>query len=123
MTGSDEKQPLILAACGLDCTECDILQAANNVKLAIDLADMFIGKSLGDVEVGKMRCGGCKGDRSIHWGADCWILKCCVDGKGLDNCGYCETFPCEGLVEWASLSERYTRALGRLKQIHSQMNR
>ena len=46
-------------------------------------------------------CKGCRGDRSRHWSAECWILKCCVDDKGLSNCSQCGEFPCVKLTEWS----------------------
>jgi hypothetical protein len=30
-------------------------------------------------------CISCRGNRATHWSADCQILKCCVDDKGLNN--------------------------------------
>jgi len=56
-----------------------------------------------------------KGDRARHWSADCWILQCCIDKKGLEFCNQCHDFPCSGLEEWAKGDKRYEKALRRLK--------
>jgi len=68
-----------------------------------------------EVLVGGPHCLGCQGDRATHWSADCWILKCCVDDKGLEYCHECGDFACEPLVEWAAQNDRYTEALNRLR--------
>ena len=37
-----------------------------------------------EVKVEDVHCLGRSGDRAKHWSPDCWILKCCVDEKGLE---------------------------------------
>ena len=61
-------------------------------------------------------CISCHSDRSLHWSADCWILKCCVDDKGLDNCSQCDEFPCEGLIKRCDTSPGYDKVLDNLKK-------
>jgi hypothetical protein len=64
-----------------------------------------------------MYCSGCRGDRSVQWSPDCWILKCCVDEKGLDFCYEYDVFPCEQLIEWSMENVQYTQALERLQRM------
>jgi hypothetical protein len=64
-----------------------------------------------------MYCKGCHGDRSIHWDAECWILHCCVDERGLNHCSECEVFPCGRLQEWSEQREGYGEALERLRRM------
>ena len=91
-----KKHEPMIAVCGLDCVnECGLLYK---------------------------RCDGCRGDRAKHWSASCWILKCCVDDKGLEFCNKCEDFPCQKLEEWAGKSSRYTVALNRLKDMQTLLN-
>ena len=107
----------MIAACGLNCTECDIRLATDDSEIAQQTADWF-DRELGiKLKVEDIRCEGCKGDRARHWSADCWILRCCVDDKGLEFCYECEDFPCQQLNEWASGSERYSDALERLREM------
>jgi hypothetical protein len=107
----------VIAACGLDCTECDIRLAAEDPEIARRTADWF-GAELGiDLSLEDVRCEGCKGDRAKHWSPDCWILQCCVDDRGLEFCCECEDFPCQNLKEWAQGSERYSHALQRLERM------
>ncbi|MFN2164839.1 MAG: DUF3795 domain-containing protein, partial [Anaerolineae bacterium] len=57
----------------------------------------------------------CHGDRAAHWSADCWILRCCVDERGLESCAECVEFPCARLLEWAHGDAQYEQALARLQ--------
>ena len=106
-----------LAACGLICDDqhCDIFQASSDPKIAQEIADWFKRERGEDVKLEDIRCHGCKGDRGKHWSADCWILRCCVDEKGLEFCYECEDFPCEKLEDWSKGDERYGKALERLR--------
>lgn len=101
----------------MDCGGCDIFQASNDPEVAQQIVDWFKKERDVEVKLGDVRCSGCKGDRAKHWSPDCWILKCCVDEKGLAFCCECEDFPCEKFSEWAKGSERYGKALNRLKEM------
>jgi hypothetical protein len=105
----------MIAACGLDCTECDIFQAADNPEIAQRIVDWFARERGIEVKPEDVHCEGCKDDRAKHWSADCWILEYCVDDKGLESCYECADLPCQRMNEWAKGSERYSDALERLK--------
>jgi hypothetical protein len=114
----------MIAVCGLDCGGCDIRLVPTEAPAAERVVAWFhemgwlqAGEGVAEVLERRMYCQGCHGDRSLHWSANCWILQCCVDEKGLEHCHECPTFPCERLSEWAEGSDRYTRALGRLQQM------
>lgn len=117
------------AVCGLICSACNIYQASHgDIKAAEGLANWF--KDMGWMDKDKTvedfvamgpHCTGCLGSRDTHWSNKCWILKCCVDDKGLDSCAKCEEFPCEKLVEWAAQNERYTAALKRLRELNAKL--
>lgn len=104
----------LTAACGLNCTECDIRRATDNPELALRIADWFKAHQATEIKPQDVHCLGCKGDRSQHWSADCWILECCIDRKGLQFCYQCQDFPCGKLSEWAKEDKRYEEALSRL---------
>jgi hypothetical protein len=110
-----KKHKPLMGACGLDCTECEIRRASENPELARTIADWLRQHGSPRVRPEDIRCSGCKGDRARHWSADCWILLCCVDNKGLEFCYECQDFPCSGLKEWARKDKRYEQALSRLK--------
>ena len=114
------KQGLI-AACGLDCEACEIRRAPFDAYAARVLVSWFreMGwlqedEGLVDALERGMTCQGCHADRSRHWSADCWILACCVDDRGLAFCHECDEFPCQRLAEWATQNESYSQALSRL---------
>jgi hypothetical protein len=114
----------VLACCGLDCGECDLknlihddMAAERAVEWFKDRGWLSSTEGLDDAVQKGMYCKGCTGNRDIHWSPDCEILVCCVDDKKLKNCAQCALFPCELLLERASDSERYRKALEKLKQM------
>ena len=110
----DKHEPLI-APCGIDCAECEIRLAATNVQLAMDIVEWHKHETKNDITHEKIRCGGCSGAKEHHWSMDCWILKCCVEVKGLAYCSECPDFPCAKLEEWAKGNDGNTKGLERLK--------
>jgi hypothetical protein len=84
--------------------------------LAGKVAGWFKEHEAAEIKPDDVRCLGCKGDRAQHWSADCWILECCVDKKGLQFCYQCQDFPCGKLSEWAEEDKRYKEALSRLRE-------
>jgi hypothetical protein len=108
----------LMGACGLDCEQCDIRWASDDPGLAHTIADWLREHWSPEVKAEDVHCSGCRGDRTMHWSADCWILQCCIDKKGLELCNQCQDFPCSGLNEWAMCDKRYEKALGRLKEMN-----
>ena len=105
------------AACGLACGDCDICRAAEDPKLAARLAAHFTRETGKPVAAEEIVCLGCLGPRDKHWSAECWILTCCVDDKGLSSCSACSDFPCQRLEEWGRSRATYGKALGRLRSM------
>lgn len=86
----------LVAVCGLDCSECEIFRVPFDPQAARSVAAWFERRSWkGSAEVakGSPLCKGCRGDRQVHWSADCAILKCCVDEKGLEPCSQFNVVP------------------------------
>ncbi len=102
--------------CGLDCNGCDMIEAGSNPTLAHSFSKWFREERGIEVEPSQIHCNGCKGDREKHWSPDCYILLCCMDKKGLNDCSFCLEFPCNYLLEWSERSPRYKKALETLKQ-------
>jgi len=118
----------LIAVCGIDCTVCPLRTADTNSEVAQHLVGWFKNEGwiTEDEGVSELMqrgpyCRGCRGDRSIHWSSDCWILQCCVDDKGLAYCYECEEFPCEKLGEWAKNDAKYTDALDRLRRMKKEV--
>jgi hypothetical protein len=119
-------ESVMMAACGLDCGSCEIRLAPVDPAAAKAVVDWFRqqgwlagDEGMAQVIERRMYCTGCLGDRDTHWSADCWILDCCVDQRGLSNCSECEAFACDRLVEWAGQNEGYGAAPGRLRALHA----
>lgn len=106
-----------VAVCGLICEGCEIMKAKEDKKIAKRISKWFKENIKKEVKIEDIRCGGCRGDRKIHWSPDCWILKCCYDDRGFDFCYQCPDFPCDRLSEWAAQCDKYGEALERLEEM------
>jgi hypothetical protein len=94
------------AACGLDCGSCTI-----HLRTREEL-DFWQKKN---VDPEKIRCDGCRSDRSKrHWSPDCKILECCVYKSGLEFCAQCPDFPCPILEEWGKEWDHHAQAVKNL---------
>jgi hypothetical protein len=120
----DEGQ--LIAVCGLDCAACDLYRLPADDEAAERVVSWFRDmdwlaqdEGLQEVLERSLYCRGCRGDRSLHWSPDCWILECCVDERGHTYCSECEAFPCRRLEERAAGSERYAQGLARLKAMRA----
>jgi len=114
----------MIAVCGLDCGLCDIRKAPSDPEAAKRIVAWFRkegwlkdNEGIKEVIERRMYCTGCRGDRSVHWSPDCWILKCCVDEKKDEFCYECNVFPCERLSERAKQNKHYGQAIDRLRQM------
>jgi hypothetical protein len=119
-----ESNAQLIAACGLGCGTCDIrlvpfddAAAERIVAWFLDMGWLEEGEGKDDILERRMYCQGCHGDRSLHWDAECWILKCCVDDRGHQHCSQCAVFPCEKLEDWAGENDGYRKALQRLRRM------
>ena len=125
--GDFEKR--LVGVCGLNCGDCEIRRVPNDPQAAERVAAWFKEKGwlkenegVAELVERSPYCMGCGGNRSVHWSSNCWILKCCVDEKGLEFCHECDLFPCEQLSNWAKGSPRYARALERLNEIKERLD-
>jgi len=114
----------LIAVCGLDCTDCDIRRVPTDADAAQrmvwwfrDMGWLKQDEGVAEIIERSMYCQCCHGDRSVHWSADCAILTCCVDKKGLEFCYECDDFVCERLNDWAQRDPKYTEALQRLQSM------
>jgi hypothetical protein len=109
------------SVCGLDCGGCDLRRLPTDNLAANRIISWFqeMGwlserEGLAEVINRGVYCRGCRGERTVHWSADCWILRCCVDERRLDFCYQCDDFPCERLATRAAGNERYAAGLCQL---------
>lgn len=116
--------PDMMATCGLDCAACSIRtvpfdETAAREALPWSRKMGLLGDADGVPEaLAKwLICEGCHRGRTRHGSADCWIVACCVDGRGLRHCAQCTDFPCDRLVEWSARDRSYAEALTRLRAL------
>lgn len=116
----------MLAPCGLDCGHCDIRKvtidhesAERIIKWYRNMGWLKAGEGTEEIIKRGMYCKGCRGDRSVHWSAECEILKCCVDEKGLEFCYECDEFVCAKLQDWVKDYAHHKAAIERLKRMRA----
>lgn len=100
----------MIAACGLDCSACPILKAANDGQYAEQLAADWRNSGHPKAVAGWFRCQGCHGDDSLVWSDDCAIRNCCLKDHALENCSCCPDFPCDLLKSFESDGAAHHRA-------------
>jgi len=117
-----------VAACGLLCHECSINLAHSDEEHAKKLMDWFLergylkeAKPLKQFMEDGPYCDGCHGKKETHWSPTCWILRCCVDKKSLQNCTECSDFPCTDLKKWSEQNGDYSEAFERLTTMSEQL--
>lgn len=105
-----------IAACGIDCNECNLYKAEHDMKAAESLVEWFrnrgwIEKNENAEAVMKKApfCKGCWDKTDVRWCTDCDLLICCNERK-LNHCGECIDFPCEQYKEWANNVEHHEKA-------------
>ena len=93
--------------CGLDCYGCSIrLRTEDELKYWVQQK----------VDLEKIRCDGCRSDRSKnHWSPTCKILECCVYRCKHEFCAQCSDFPCRILEDWGKEYEHHGQAVAHLK--------
>jgi len=92
------------AICGLVCSDCIAYDATrkNDDELREKVVKAWSTENerlrLEDVD-----CDGCKAGKRLHsFCRVCSIRNCCLE-RELENCAYCNEFPCETLEElWGS---------------------
>ena len=94
-----------LSYCGLICNKCAIYLATREkdeekrYKMRVDIASQIkelYGQDCKPEDV--TDCDGCKSESGILFSgcSKCNIRKCAQD-KGIENCAYCDEYPCEEL--------------------------
>lgn len=87
----------MIAYCGLNCSVCPAFSAYKNnddelrKKTAAEWSVMYQTK----LQPSDINCTGCKSESSVKIGhcAECRI-RICASEKGLENCGFCGSYPC-----------------------------
>jgi hypothetical protein len=109
---------MMIACCGLDCSQCGAYQAtqenddAKRAAVAKDWSKLY-GIS---VKPEQVNCDGCLSDgQKFYYCAEmCEIRRCCVQ-KELANCAACEGYACDKLEGFLALAPHARKALDRLR--------
>jgi len=92
-----------IAYCGTRCTECPayIATQTDNYELLVKTAREWSIEFERPCKPEDILCDGCKSNsqRVCKYVNQCQIRRCCRNKK-LDNCAFCEQYPCSDLKEF-----------------------
>ena len=93
----------LTAPCGLDCFNCELLEA----NLTEELVEMFHAKM--GVPKEAIACKGCRQQdgKHFHLPPDGCATLNCVKAKGVELCCDCDDFPCVFLAPTADQAARF----------------
>jgi hypothetical protein len=103
---------ILMAPCGIDCTQCDAYIATLNDDKALlqKMADDYKTQYGKEIDPLSLYCDGCPSEgRHIGFCAQCSI-RACAYGKSYATCAQCDDFPCEkGSFIWKEGSKSKTQ--------------
>jgi hypothetical protein len=92
---------LLIAACGLDCSQCEAYQLTlvNDTAGMQKLVDKWrVEYNAPEMTLDSVICDGCMvGERHGGYCAECGVRKCALEHKVV-NCAYCPEYACETLL-------------------------
>ena len=95
-----------LACCGDDCNYClrYIGTINNNTEKLIQAAGIWFKAGLRDrlLSPDEMKCNGCVSVPLCRYG-----IKDCCEKKEIDNCGYCNEYPCDKIEKAFTTTKEY----------------
>jgi hypothetical protein len=90
----------IIAFCGLACSECPAYLATqhDSAEERQQVAEAWSKQFSSDIKPEDICCDGCLPGCARHFQHcfECGIRACGV-ARGVDNCGFCDEYPCEKL--------------------------
>jgi hypothetical protein len=90
----------LIAACGIDCSECEARQATltNDNEKRAEVAEKWSKQYDANLTAESINCNGCT-EPGVHFGHcnEC-DYRSCVRSKGLKTCADCSDYPCEMLT-------------------------
>lgn len=109
-----------IAYCGVICTECPayIGTQTNNLKLLEETAENWAKEFGRPCRPEDILCDGCKSSsqRICDYVAKCEIRRCCKN-KGLENCSFCDKYPCSYLEEFFTHLPQAKKVLERARNL------
>lgn len=123
-------EELKMAACGIDCNNCDsyIVTKNQDLKAAEHIVEWYrnqgwIDKSEGAEAVVKKAplCNGCwNSNKDCFFKCGCYMLKCCKE-KQINHCAECDDFPCDEYKQFASGYEGHRKAMEKLLSLKKEL--
>jgi len=124
--GADEKMASeMIAYCGLNCVKCPIYLATREkntekqrqMKEQITIAiKKYLGEELRVEDIND--CDGCKAQSGrLYFNCQKCRIRKCASEKGLENCAYCDKYPCEELSKFFNTEDIEGEAQKRLDTI------
>jgi len=103
----------MLARCGYRCDLCAARSDDPAVRQRlIDGWRKYLGHEMYTVE--NVRCDGCTGDGRLA-DKSCPVRPCAIE-KGVENCAYCDEYPCDKLQDLICSREKFIERLGEIPE-------
>ncbi|MGB3092899.1 MAG: DUF3795 domain-containing protein [Candidatus Zixiibacteriota bacterium] len=103
----------MLGRCGYRCDLC--AARSDDPALRQRLVDgwrKYLGQEMYTAE--NVRCDGCISDGRLA-DKDCPVRPCAIE-KGVENCAYCDEFPCDKLEGLICSREKFVKRLGEIPE-------
>jgi hypothetical protein len=98
---------LLIAACGLDCGQCEAYlatQADDQPALERIAAKWREEYQAPSITAANVACDGCMlGERHVGYCAQCGVRACAM-GRNLDNCAACADYTCKKLEDFFQMA-------------------
>jgi len=113
----------MVAVCGLICTECPAFNARRNndnelrKKTAAEWSKIYGA----DIKPEQIYCDGCTSSGGIYFShcAECEMRICAIK-KGLQNCSFCEDYPCASLAGFFNMVKEAKEVLDSIRKERSE---
>ncbi|RLC46801.1 MAG: hypothetical protein DRH57_05360 [Candidatus Cloacimonadota bacterium] len=107
----------MIAYCGIVCTDCPayIATKTNSEVKAQETANMWSNQFGVKFVIDDVWCDGClvEGRKCSHC-ADCKIRSCAIS-KELENCAYCDDYPCNKLDKFLNFVPNAKKTLEKIR--------
>ena len=109
----------MMAYCGLICTKCPayIATQKDSDEERKKVAEMWSEEFKSEIKFEDINCDGCLAEKGKLFGycSQCKIRKC-ARVKNLENCAYCDDYPCERLNKFFGFAPEAKNKLDEIKQ-------
>ncbi len=101
----------LTAPCGLDCFNCPLYLANDNVEIRKQLAQgaqQYFPTSSYEELYEKVACKGCRKRGGVPpLGTEPCKVSKCISLKGIESCADCSDFPCDNLHPYAEMASMF----------------